>query len=897
MAQKNWWEDDEVVDAPPPTLPERKMGADIDQSGASTEKTREEAITERVTRPIIIRKMEADASKAEAETKQEDRKVAKMADADAAAVAALRNVIDKIDTVALDSADNNGWFETGWTGAKMRDWVGPGTAAFDLAQNVKTVDSNTAFAALQKMRENSPTGGAVGNVSDKDLELLKSTVANLDPDQSQDQFLSNAATVKRHYLDMLRRLDPAAAEEYRTRKGIRFKDDSNDPGTIYLAPTDDADEKDMQDPFGVLGTGDGGGGGAPPANAAEPPAGPDGGGGNSGPGGGWSLGGVARRLGEGTGSIVEGIGDIPGALGGNLIGNALYRMGGYNQNYDMGETLRGLIGLPDNPNSTTDTMIKLGSTGMLGGLGARGLASLTQPGVAKNVLSVFGANPIRDAVAGTAAGGASELAKSQGAGGVGQTLAALGGGALGYGGASAAARTLGTTGTRIPTELAQIAERQGVPLLPADVGGPLTRLSTSAAKASPFSTSPVIKAAENSQAALGEAATRAARSQGQPVTTDQAGQWLADAAKRYTAKSQDIGNTMYQRAYKETEGLQIPARGAIAKIDTEIKQLSEAPRMNAGAIDDLQKLRADLSKGMTVKGLHDLRSTISGGVFDGKLRSGAEQARMKGVRAALSDDIFGYLKGVGLTRAANQLKRADNFWEQRVEQIDQVLQPIIGKEGMKGGEEIIQSIESMAKGGKGGNQRLSRMLNNMTADERGQLRSTIIDRLGRATAGNQNAEGNVFSPSTFLTNWNKMTPQAKDTLFKDDGLRRNLDDIAKLASGMRVGEKLTNRSNTAGALQGSAALQAGWALNHIPSYLAGAGAQFLTGRLMASPAFAKKLATAPATKNPRTWIESLGVIGMREPALQADIAALQQDLLRSLVSPAPRAAADDKEQN
>lgn len=69
MAQKNWWEDDEVVGAPlPPTLPEQKMGADIEQSGASTQKTQEEAITERTMRPYAVRKAAAEADAAEKTT-------------------------------------------------------------------------------------------------------------------------------------------------------------------------------------------------------------------------------------------------------------------------------------------------------------------------------------------------------------------------------------------------------------------------------------------------------------------------------------------------------------------------------------------------------------------------------------------------------------------------------------------------------------------------------------------------------------------------------------------------------------------------------------------------------------------------------------------------------------
>jgi hypothetical protein len=52
-------------------------------------------------------------------------------------------------------------------------WIG-GTTAADLAGNLETIKSDAFVANITEMRQNSPTGGAVGNVSDKDLEMLQS---------------------------------------------------------------------------------------------------------------------------------------------------------------------------------------------------------------------------------------------------------------------------------------------------------------------------------------------------------------------------------------------------------------------------------------------------------------------------------------------------------------------------------------------------------------------------------------------------------------------------------------------------------------------------------------------------------------------------------------------------
>jgi hypothetical protein len=84
----------------------------------------------------------------------------------------------------------NGWLTTGF-GAPLGRMIGNvvgGTDASALKGALNVIGSNTAFETLQRMRQESPTGGAVGNVSDKDIELLKSTIASLDPSLPDKDF-------------------------------------------------------------------------------------------------------------------------------------------------------------------------------------------------------------------------------------------------------------------------------------------------------------------------------------------------------------------------------------------------------------------------------------------------------------------------------------------------------------------------------------------------------------------------------------------------------------------------------------------------------------------------------------------------------------------------------------
>lgn len=55
---------------------------------------------------------------------------------------------------------------------------------------LKPVLAGAAFKAITEMRAASPTGAAVGGVSDKDLELLMSTMGALDPDNLDDPYFT-----------------------------------------------------------------------------------------------------------------------------------------------------------------------------------------------------------------------------------------------------------------------------------------------------------------------------------------------------------------------------------------------------------------------------------------------------------------------------------------------------------------------------------------------------------------------------------------------------------------------------------------------------------------------------------------------------------------------------------
>lgn len=81
----------------------------------------------------------------------------------------------------------------------------------------------------------------------------------------------------------------------------------------------------------------------------------------------------------------------------------------------------------------------------------------------------------------------------------------------------------------------------------------------------------------------------------------------------------------------------------------------------------------------------------------------------------------------------------------------------------------------------------------------GDIRATITDQLGRATPGVQNAEGDAFSFSRFLTNFNRMSPETRAIVFGDK--LPEIERLARISEAVKGTEKFANTSNTSNLQQ------------------------------------------------------------------------------------------------
>ena len=79
----------------------------------------------------------------------------------------------------------------------------PGTNAYNANQLLESLKGRIAFESLQRMRAASPTGAALGAVSNHEQEMLKNSVAALNPNMSPEQIERSLQRIEGMYLDVI----------------------------------------------------------------------------------------------------------------------------------------------------------------------------------------------------------------------------------------------------------------------------------------------------------------------------------------------------------------------------------------------------------------------------------------------------------------------------------------------------------------------------------------------------------------------------------------------------------------------------------------------------------------------------------------------------------------------
>jgi len=294
-------------------------------------------------------------------------------------------------------------------------------------------------------------------------------------------------------------------------------------------------------------------------------------------------------------------------------------------------------------------------------------------------------------------------------------------------------------------------------------------------------------------------------------------------------------------------------------------------------LDDILKgLESDLAKGggtLPYQAIKSIKGKIGNKLSSFDLVNPVDKAQLKTIYGVLSEDIKLSLKGN--VKALSSLSRANKYYQSGLKRIDDYLQPI----SKTADPDRIASL--LINTGKEGSSRLNAIKKSLNEDQYNVFVSNVIDRMGRLQASQalsgEFVEGvGKFSSETFLTNYNKLSKAARDSLFSGKGwtkgMKKDFDQIVNISNFIREsGKTFRNPSGTADRLVGQFAFigGGGMAVMGQPQFLLSLplviGGANISARLMTNPSFIKWLAQGikiSGNKGVDGAIEHLGRLGV-----------------------------------
>ena len=211
-------------------------------------------------------------------------------------------------------------------------------------------------------------------------------------------------------------------------------------------------------------------------------------------------------------------------------------------------------------------------------------------------------------------------------------------------------------------------------------------------------------------------------------------------------------------------------------------------------------------------------------------------------------------------------------------------------------ESVFFDINRAATDGAGQDAKLlSTIKRVLTPQEWGDVGASIVQRLGNPHPGQMPAPGQpAFSLGNLTTNWNKLTPKAKDLIFGKDtpgSTRAGLEQLSRAAASLKNVSRLANKSHTyenmtAIGIVGELLSQVSIGRMPIPE-LAGYASAYGVSHLMMSPAFTKWVYKLPSVINgaPPMMASSLAMAALRQTIGQETGRERHQDKPKPIAPP------------
>ena len=570
-------------------------------------------------------------------------------------------------------------------------------------------------------------------------------------------------------------------------------------------------------------------------------------------------------------------------------------------------------GLPE-PETRGERIAQSAMTGLAGSVATMGLAGAAQPltMAGKGIQSVLTAAPATQALSGATSGVAAQGAAEAGGGRGAQVLAGLAGAiapsAIPALGAKAARSALRGGDANVPRMQERIADFEGAGASPSAgqvSGSRMTQAAESILANVPGGAGVMAKKAATQAEEIGATASKIADDLSKVSSPAVAGRVIERGLSGeggFVSRFKSAQKSLYDRldefvpkdapvkVENTTKALaamnqDIPGAEAISKffqnarlkgiqgaLEKDIGGTSEgvmvvppnAPTKAGGIPTYAPGKNVGIPGGsptneMPYEAIKKLRSMVGGEIDNASLVSDVPRSKWKALYAALSQDLDGAAVATGDPKAVHAMNRANQFSAAGYKRIEDVLDKITSRNIPEDVYKAATSVGDMQAGAT----KVATVMKSLSPAERDVVKSAFIRRMGQAAAGAQDAEGGVFSSQKFLTDWNKMSPEAKSVMFasEDGALRKSLDHIANVASNVKEGSKaFANPSGTAATtarIAGAGALGTAIATGQMGTaglLLGGATAANLTARVMTNPKFVDWL--AKATKVPPESVPS-----------------------------------------
>lgn len=425
------------------------------------------------------------------------------------------------------------------------------------------------------------------------------------------------------------------------------------------------------------------------------------------------------------------------------------------------------------------------------------------------------------------------------------------------------------------------AERQKITPFVGDVNTSAAAMTGKLAQLQ-SSVGPVTKAARKTLNSAQAARDRIARGIGKPEKGEALGHRIAEGARKAVTREHDQAQSLYKAAERQSENVRVRPTQAFQTISDEIDKIADTG--GGGQAQSVFKRYQDrMTQGpMSVETLRNVRTQIREDLATEGLRGGTANASARKVMEAITADIDGTLRAQGLGETADLFKRADESWAAYTELTDDVIAPLIGKNGEFSGEQVVKKLQADLRGN---NARAAHLLRALPAEEQRIVRASVIRSMGHVPSGAQGADQDTFSLAKFLTHWDEIGDSAKEAYFGAEA-RSALNDLAKVADGAKQSQRWANHSNSAGGVNLPAEVVGG-----IFTLGGSVVVPNISARLLTSQPVVRWLGAAAKKPNPKALeahVKRLASIADAEPALANEILGLQSTLQQQLSAAAPQ---------